>query len=214
MAEGARWMKRGKRVDFPGRLGQAGENERGRYRWHPTMNISLPGNERRRLEVLWKHDLLDTPPEQPLDDLTELAAHICGTPIAMISLVDEKRQWFKSRIGLTETETAREISFCTHAILQKDVMVVPDATRDPRFANSPLVTASPFIRFYAGAPLITEDGYALGTLCVVDREPREITDKQVKALKTLARVAMNYLQLRRQIREYARVPIQQKQPAT
>jgi GAF domain-containing protein len=175
------------------------------------MNVPLPTNERRRLEVLWKYNLLDTPPEKPLDDLTELAASICETPIALLSLVDEKRQWFKSRIGLTQTETAREVSFCTHAILQKEVMIVPDALKDPRFAHNPLVTASPFIRFYAGAPLFTEEGCALGTLCVIDHEPRQLSEKQVKALQTVARVVISHLELRRQIQDLTRVPIRDKQ---
>ena len=174
------------------------------------MNVPLPANEKRRLEVLWKYNLLDTPPEKPLDDLTELAACICETPIALISLVDEKRQWFKARIGVTQTETARDVSFCTHAILQKEVMIVPDALKDPRFAHSPLVTASPFIRFYAGAPLLTEEGCALGTLCVIDHEPRNLSEKQAKALKTLARVIVTHLELRRQIQELSRVPIRDK----
>ena len=176
------------------------------------MNAPVPPNEKRRLEVLWKYDLLDTPRDETLDDLTELAAFICQTPVALISLVDENRQWFKSRIGLTVTETAREISFCAHAILNSDVMVVPDALQDPRFAHSPLVTGSPFIRFYAGAPLVTPDGHALGTLCVTDREPRQLNDGQVEALRKLARVIMNFLELRRQLKGLSCVPIRQQSP--
>jgi GAF domain-containing protein len=176
------------------------------------MNVLLPGNEKRRLEVLWKYNLLDTPPEKPLDDLTELATSVCETPIALVSLVDEKRQWFKSRIGLTQTETPREASFCTHAILQNEVMIVSDALEDPRFATNALVLGSPFIRFYAGAPLVTDEGCALGTLCVIDHQPRELSDKQVKALKTLARVIVSFLELRRQIQELSRVPIRAKEP--
>jgi GAF domain-containing protein len=173
------------------------------------MNTPLPANEKRRLEVLWRHEVLDTPPEQPFNDLTELAAYICETPIALVSLVDEKRQWFKARVGLTETETARDISFCAHAILQREVLIVPDAWRDARFANSPLVTAKPYIRFYAGAPLLDAEGLALGTLCVIDHKPRELKEGQIQALKTLARLVVSQLEYRRQIRELSRVPIHQ-----
>src|SRR6476619_4876577 len=115
-------------------------------------------NEKQRLSVLWQYDVLDTVPEEVFDDLTELAARICEAPIAMITLVDEKRQWFKSKIGVTINETSRDISFCAHAITQPFLFIVPDATRDPRFAKSPLVVSEPHIRFYAGAPLITPDG--------------------------------------------------------
>lgn len=152
---------------------------------------------------MWQYEVLDTVPEAVFDDLTELAARICAAPIALISLVDENRQWFKSRVGLSQTETARDISFCTHAILQTDLLVVPDATRDPRFADSPLVTTDPKVRFYAGAPLITPDGYALGTLCVLDHVPRELTADQRQALRVLARHVVSQLELRRQARELA-----------
>jgi len=162
-----------------------------------------PDNERRRLEVLWQYEVLDTVPEAVFDDLTELAARICAAPIALISLVDENRQWFKSRVGLSQTETARDISFCAHAILQTDLLVVRDATQDARFADSPLVTTDPKVRFYAGAPLITPDGYALGTLCVLDYVPRELTADQRQALRVLARHVVNQLELRRQARELA-----------
>lgn len=174
------------------------------------MNTPGPTNERQRLEVLWKYDVLDTPPEKGLDDLTGLAAYVAQTPIALISLVDEARQWFKSRIGLKLTETTREISFCTHAILQPDVMVVPDAQKDPRFGSNPLVTGEPFIRFYAGVPLVTPDGHAIGTLCVIDHRPRELNEDQIEALRKLARVVMSHLELRRQLRELSNIPIRQK----
>src|SRR5438270_3133538 len=124
------------------------------------MNAATPQNEKKRLKVLWQYDVLDTVPEELFDDLTELAARICEAPIALISLVDEKRQWFKSRVGTTVRETSRDISFCAHAIQQSGLFIVPDASRDERFAQNPLVTSDPKIRFYAGAPLITPDGYA------------------------------------------------------
>src|SRR5215469_16679534 len=125
------------------------------------MVATLTNTEKKRLKVLWQYDVLDTVPEALFDDLTELAANICEAPIALISLIDEKRQWFKAKVGTTLTETSRDISFCGHAIQQSDLFIVPDATKDERFANNPLVTSDPKIRFYAGAPLITPDGYAL-----------------------------------------------------
>ena len=127
------------------------------------MTAPIPLNEQKRLKVLWQYEILDTVPEEIFDELTDLAAKICGAPMAMISLVDEDRQWFKSRVGIDQRETAREISFCGHAILQRNLFIVPDATQDERFASSPLVTSHPQVRFYAGAPLVTPDGHALGT---------------------------------------------------
>jgi PAS domain S-box-containing protein len=156
--------------------------------------------EKRRIEVLWEHEILDTPPEQVFDDLTSLAAYICGAPIAMISLVDEDRQWFKSRIGISQAETSRDISFCAHAIQGEELFIVPDAVNDPRFANNPLVTGEPNIRFYAGAPLITPEGDALGTLCVIDRAPRRLSPEQEQALRLLSRQVMTQLDLRRRSR--------------
>ena len=162
-------------------------------------------HEKKRLKVLWQYEVLDTVPEALFDDLTELAARICEAPIALISLVDEKRQWFKSKVGTTVRETSRDISFCAHAIKQSDLFVVPDATKDKRFADNPLVTSDPKIRFYAGAPLITPDGYALGTLCIIDQVPRELRPDQRQALVILARHVVSQLELRRRSRDLSNV---------
>ncbi len=158
-------------------------------------------NEEQRLEALHQYKLLDTLPEEGLDCLTELAAHICDAPISLISLVDEDRQWFKSKFGLSASETARNISFCGHAILQPELFIVPDAAKDRRFADNPLVTREPNIRFYAGAPLITAEGHALGVLCVIDHEPRQLNASQEEALRALSRHVMTQLELRRRTRE-------------
>jgi GAF domain-containing protein len=157
--------------------------------------------EKKRLKVLWQYEVLDTIPEALFDDLTELAAGICEAPIALISLVDEDRQWFKSKFGTTLNETTREVSFCSHAIQQPDLFIVTDATQDARFASNPLVTSDPRIRFYAGAPLTTPDGYALGTLCVIDKVPRELRPDQKQALRILARHVVSQLELRRRSKE-------------
>src|SRR6266581_7671740 len=147
------------------------------------MTAPVPKNEKQRLKVLWQYDVLDTIPEEVFDDLTVLAARICEAPIALITLVDEDRQWFKSKVGVSISETSRDISFCGHAIEQSDLFIVPDATLDKRFAKNPLVTSEPKIRFYAGVFLITPDGYALGTLCVIDKVPRELRLDQKQALR-------------------------------
>ena len=168
------------------------------------MKIQNSKNEVQRLKVLWQYDVLDTVPEAVFDELASLAALICDAPIALISLIDEDRQWFKAKVGVTLNETSRDISFCSHAILQADLMVVPDATKDARFKSNPLVTAKPKIRFYAGAPLLTPDGHALGTLCVIDVKPRSLTGSQKKALTLLARHVMTQLELRRHASELAK----------
>ncbi len=165
------------------------------------MSAPIPANETKRLKVLWQYEVLDTVPEELFDDLTELAARICEAPIALISLVDEKRQWFKSKVGTTVKETTRDVSFCAHAINQGGLFIVPDAAKDTLFQNNPLVTSEPRIRFYAGAPLITPDGYALGTLCVIDKVPRELRPEQKQALSILARHVVSQLELRRRSRE-------------
>jgi GAF domain-containing protein len=175
------------------------------------MIAPLPPNEKKRLKVLWQYEVLDTVPEEVFDDLTELAARICEAPIALISLVDEKRQWFKSKVGTTVSETSRDISFCAYAITQNDLFIVPDATQDERFADNPLVTSDPKIRFYAGAPLITPDGHALGTLCVIDKVPRELRPEQKQALRILARHVVSQLELRRRSRDLAAAREQSKE---
>lgn len=166
-----------------------------------TMTAPIPHSEKKRLKVLWQYEVLDTVPEEVFDDLTELAAQICDAPIALISLVDEKRQWFKSKFGTPVNETSRDVSFCAHAINQTELFIVPDATLDKRFAANPLVTSDPKIRFYAGAPLVTPDGYALGTLCVIDKVPRDLRPEQKQALRTLARHVVSQLELRRRTKQ-------------
>jgi signal transduction histidine kinase/ActR/RegA family two-component response regulator len=159
----------------------------------------LPANESARLAALRSYAILDTPPEREYDDLVALAAEICATPLASITLVDEARQWFKASLGFGEKETPRDISFCAHAIAEPgdELFVVPDAAADPRFAGYSNVTGAPGIRFYAGAALVTADGYALGTLCVLDRQPRRLTPEQERALRVLRRHVINALELRR-----------------
>ena len=157
--------------------------------------------ETERLESLRKYQILDTEPEVAFDDLALLASHICETPMAAITLVDADRQWFKARVGVPVSETPRAISFCTHAIEQRGIFVVPDASKDERLRDNPQVTGDPHIRFYAGAPLIAREGHALGTLCVVDRRPRHLTPEQAEALGALQRQVEAQLELRRRLIE-------------
>ncbi len=161
------------------------------------MKAPVAPNEAQRLAALRAYKILDTGGEQVYDDITELAAYICEVPIAMISLVDESRQWFKSKVGLTQNETPRDVAFCAHAILQAEPLIVDDATKDDRFKSSTLVTAEPYIRFYAGFPLLSPDGFALGTLCAVDRKTRSLSDHQRQTMLALSRQVMALLEHRR-----------------
>lgn len=158
-------------------------------------------SEKARVEALRRYKILDTDPEKAFDDLTILASHICETPLAMISLVDSNRQWFKSKIGVNISETPLDVSFCAVAIQQPDLFVVPDATKDPRFASNPFVVSDPKIRFYAGAPYMSSDGYPLGTLCVVDVVPRQLTSGQQEALLALSRQVQAQFELRKNLLE-------------
>lgn len=165
------------------------------------MRAPLPRNESERLAALHAYGILDTPREEDFDEIVSLAAEICGVPIALVSFVDADRQWFKAEVGAGGIrETPVDASFCAHAILGSEVMEVADTHRDPRFQDNVLVTSEPHLRFYAGAPIASADGYKLGTLCVLDREPRQLTSLQRKSLEVLAKQVMTQLELRRQAR--------------
>lgn len=164
----------------------------------------LPANETERLAALARYNILDTPLEQAFDDLAVLAAQICGVPVALVTLVDAERQWFKASYGLEGIhQTPRDVAFCAHTILHDDVMIVPDAHSDERFADNPLVTEAPHVRFYAGMPLITDDGYALGSLCVLDQSPRVLSPEQIDMLRRLGHQVQLLLELRRKRSENA-----------
>ncbi|MBU43254.1 MAG: hypothetical protein CMN76_08555 [Spirochaetaceae bacterium] len=165
----------------------------------------VPENESRRLAALYSYDILDTESEKAFDDLVRLASYICNTPISLVSLIDSGRQWFKARLGLETPETDRSIAFCAHAIHERDVFEIEDASMDPRFQYNPLVQEDPNIRFYAGAPLITPDGLALGTLCVIDRKAGQLSEEQKDLLQRLAGQVMNQMELRKRIKDEKRI---------
>jgi signal transduction histidine kinase len=156
----------------------------------------LPDNEYARLRELKKYDVLDTGMEKSFNDIVEIAAQVCGVPISLVSLVDEKRQWFKARFGVDASETPRDYAFCAHTILDTQILEVENALEDERFFDNPLVTSEPDIRFYSGAPLITREGYALGTLCVIDTKPKQLTHEQKLILEKLAEQVVYLLELR------------------
>lgn len=162
------------------------------------MSAPTPDDEARRLAVLRDYAVLDTAPAEILDGLTELAATLCGTPIALITLIDVNRQWFKARYGTQLRETRRDDAFSAHAILQPEMLVVRDAMADARFTADPLVRDELKIRFYAGAPLIAPEGVTLGTLCVIDHRPRDLTSSQKRALQLICDQAMAWLDAQRQ----------------
>ena len=158
-----------------------------------------PEDEIDRLRALLSYEVLDTDPEPAFDELTELLAEILQVPVALVSLIDDKRQWFKSHHGLDATETPRELAFCAHAILEDSPLIVEDSSQDVRFADNPLVTGAPHVRFYAGMPLITPTGHRLGTLCGIDHKPRQLSERQRRALEIVSRQVMAQLELRKQL---------------
>jgi PAS domain S-box-containing protein len=170
----------------------------------------VPENEADRLQALQQCKVLDTAPEKAFDDIARLAASICQTPIALVSLIDAERQWFKAKVGLAAAETHRNMAFCAHAILQSQVLVIPDAQADDRFVNNPLVIGEPYIRFYAGAPLITPEGFILGTLCVIDTVPRQLSSEQIANLRILADQVVQQLELRRSLSLFERRAVEHK----
>jgi GAF domain-containing protein len=166
------------------------------------MKPPIPSNEAERMRSLKLYRILDSGSEKAFDDLTRLAAAICETPISLITLIEGERQWFKSKVGMTLTETTRDVSFCAHALVDNRMLVVEDATKDPRFADNPYVTAESPVRFYAGAPLVMADGNSLGTLCVVDRKPRQLSAHQLEALGILRQAVVSQIELRRALQDF------------
>ena len=158
---------------------------------------ALVSDEQERLEALRSYDIIDTDPEPVFNDLAQLAAYVCGTPMAVVSLLDDERQWLKARVGIDVREVAREQTFCQYALRATDVFEIPDTLADALYASNPMVTGAPHIRFYAGTPLLTPEGYSLGTLCAFDTVPRSLSTDQREALRLLARQVMAHLELRR-----------------
>lgn len=163
--------------------------------------IENQNEEQKRLEALYKYEILDTPEEKDFDRLSQLASLVCETPISLITLIDFDRQWFKSKLGIDMDETPRNVAFCNYAIKEDKIMIVNDATTDERFRENPFVTSAPEIRFYAGMPLITPEGYRLGTLCVIDDKPRELTEFQKFTVETLAKEVITQLELRLKMKQ-------------
>jgi GAF domain-containing protein len=162
-------------------------------------DVPIPKDEGQRLVALEGYHILDTPPEENFDSITALAAHVCDTPVALLVLIDQERQWFKSSVGFNLKETPREYAFCAHTIMGRQLFAISDTTRDYRFAKNPLVKSGPRFRFYAGAPLVTADDRALGTLCVLDTVRRRLSPAQKTHLMALSKIAMTQLELRRRL---------------
>lgn len=169
-----------------------------------SFKVPIPRDEKQRLAALHRYDILDTPPEKSFDSITVLAAHVCRTPIALLVLIDRDRQWFKAKVGVRLKETPREFAFCAYTIMQRELFTIPDLAQDQRFAANPFVASGPQYRFYAGAPLVTPDNRALGTLCVIDNVRRTLTSDQNKDLVALSRLVMTELELRRTLDEVKR----------
>ena len=174
--------------------------------------MKKPSNHKReskRIESLKSYLVLDTESEEEIDNLTQLASEICETPISLVSLIDENRQWFKSKIGLEVNETSRDVAFCAHAINEKDdLFIIEDARKDKRFFDNPLVTSEPYVIFYAGVVLKSDEDLPLGTLCVIDNSPRKLSDKQIRSLKTISKQIMNLLNYKKSMRKQEELRIQ------
>src|SRR5262249_1934421 len=176
-----------------------------RERSPALMKPPIPRNEADRLRTVQLYRILDSGAEKAFDDLTRLAAAVCETPISLITLIDSDRHWFKSKVGMDINETTRDVSFCAHALVDNRMLVVENATKDPRFADNPYVSTASPVRFYAGAPLVMADGNSLGTLCVVDRVPRQLSAHQLEALGILRQAVVAQLELQRALADFCEV---------